>query len=104
MLVGTQAAYYYRYTTPDGWRDRLPMGSGISPTGGRALVAPLSQLYQHGDRDLRGAIKSEKREAERAARAAEVWHATNAEVSRGALMLDYVDSLRAEDKFSARGT
>jgi len=103
-LVGTQAAYYYRYTAPDGSRDRLPIGSGISLTDARALASQLSQRYQRGDRDLRGAIEAEKREAERSARAAEVARATKAEASLGALMLAYVDSLRAEGKVSARGT
>lgn len=42
--------------------------------------------------------------AERSARAAEIARATKAEASLGALMLAYVDSLRAEGKVSARGT
>ncbi|HFK1825071.1 TPA: hypothetical protein ACGW3G_001127 [Stenotrophomonas maltophilia] len=86
-LVGTQAAYYYRYTAPNGSRDRPPIGSGISLTDARALAAQLWHRYQRGDRDLRGAIESEKREAERSARAAEVARATKAEASLGVLML-----------------
>lgn len=104
-LAGGQAAFYYRYTGPDGARVRLPIGSGIDLREARACAAELSKRYQAGDRDLRAVIDEEQREADRARRAAAA--AEEAEREReqntlGALLTAYVAHLESRSKASAK--
>lgn len=61
-LAGDAAAYYYRYTAPDGERVRLLAGTAIDLRGARRLAADLSRRYQSGDCDLRAVLEGEERE------------------------------------------
>lgn len=100
-LANGELAFYYRYTTPDGARDRLPLGTGLELREARAMAAELSRRYQSGERDLRVALnresKQKKRDDERAVQAA----AELASASLGALLDAYVEELRRAEKSSA---
>lgn len=104
-LASGSAAFYYRYTAPDGERVRIPIGSGLTLADARASAARLSRRYQSGDRDLRAAIEAERREGERQ-RAAKVREAAAIEASAaatlGALLAAYVEQLKRDGKESAR--
>lgn len=106
------AAFYFRYTGPDGKRDALPMGhydpkgkDGLSLAQASADAAALSKRYQDGERDLRAVLDAEQREAERerkdAQRAAET-AAAYEQATLGALLTAYVAQLRRDGKASAR--
>lgn len=104
-LASGEAAYYYRYTTPTGTRDRLPLGTGLTLAAARDKAAELSRRYQDGDRDLRAVLDTEQREAEReriaAAAEAEAADARKS-ATLGALLLAYVDDMKRAGKTSAR--
>lgn len=104
-LASGEAAFYYRYTAPDGERVRLPIGSGLTLADAREQAAQLSRRYQGGDRDLRAVIEAEHREEDRQ-RAAKVKEAAAAEAraaaTLGALLSAYVDQLKRDGKDSAR--
>ena len=98
-------AWYYRHTLPDGRRDRLVLGKGLTLAQAREEAARLSHRYQSGDRELRSALEQD--EAERKLR--EERQRTEAErkanASFGALMEAYAASLQARGKDkSARDT
>ncbi len=106
------AAFYFRYTRPDGRRDALPLGH-YDPKGQAGLTLQhasdradeLSRRYQSGDRDLRAVLDAEQRESERERKDAE--QAAEAEAARaratlGALLAAYVAQLRRDGKTSAR--
>lgn len=104
-LSDGSVAYYFRYTGPDGERVRLPIGTGLELKDARQQASDLSRRYQSGDRDLRGAIEAEGREAERIQREAEA--AAAAEQARagatlGLLLSAYADHLEAAGKPSHR--
>ncbi|TWT19797.1 tyrosine-type recombinase/integrase [Luteimonas wenzhouensis] len=103
--------FYFRYTKPDGTRDRVPLGEWEGSGGPLSLAAArerareLSARYRAGDRDLRAALEAEEREARRQREAAE--RAAQLEMERrqatlGALLTAYVDSLEARGKASAK--
>jgi len=52
-LKAGSIAFYFRYTRPDGTRDRLRLPVGISLTEARAHVRALSSQYQAGSGDVR---------------------------------------------------
>jgi len=104
-LANGEAAFYYRYTAPDGERVRLPIGSGLTLADAREQAAQLSRRYQNGDHDLRAVIEAEHREDDRQ-RAAKVREAAATEAraaaTLGALLTAYVDQLKRDGKESAR--
>jgi len=97
--------WYYRYTADDGERVRLVIGSGLSLKDARAEADELKRRYQAGERDLRGALEAEQREAERqreaAKREAEA-EASEQRATLGALLSGYVEQLQRDGKASAR--
>jgi hypothetical protein len=104
-LANGSTAWYYRYTTPSGTRDRLPLGADLSLADARRVAADLSRRYQSGDRDLRGVLDAEERERERqrvASERAATVEAAAAAATLGALLTAYVDQLRSSGKPSAR--
>lgn len=108
-VKGGGVAFYFRYTMPDGQRDRLPLGSwaglngaqGLSLADARAKAQALSTRYQNGERDLRRVLESEQRKAE-AAREEEMRVAARTADTLGALLLAYVEVLNAKGSLSAR--
>lgn len=104
--------FYFRYTKPDGSRDRLALGA-YDPVGRKGLTldvatreaGKLSERYLRGDRDLRAALDREQRAAERA-REAETLAADAAKAKQratlGALVEAYVEQLRVGGKTSTR--
>ncbi|MCR6699714.1 MAG: tyrosine-type recombinase/integrase [Dokdonella sp.] len=104
-LANGELAFYYRYAGPGGERVRLPLGIGLSLAEARTRAAELSRRYQNGERDLRHALLTEQREAERErlnASAAEAAEAARARATLGALLDAYVAELRRAGKSSAR--
>jgi hypothetical protein len=104
-LLSGDVAFYYRYTSSDGERVRIPIGTGITLSEARRQSHDLSRRYQSGERDLRDTLEAELRElrqrrdtAERAAEAA----ASQQRATLGALLTAYVGQLRRDDKPSAR--
>lgn len=67
-LVDGTAAFYYRYTAPDGERVRLPIGTAIDLRNARQIAAELSHRHQSGERDLRAEMEAEQREENVSAR------------------------------------
>lgn len=108
-VKGGGVAFYFRYTLPDGKRDRLSLGSwsglngaqGLSLADARAKAQALSARYQSGERDLRRVLESEQRKAE-AAREEEMRVAARTADTLGALLLAYVETLDAKGSVSAR--
>lgn len=104
-LASGELAWYYRYSGPEGERVRLPLGTGLTLAKARKLAGELSRRYQSGERDLRGALEAEQREAER--EQAETEAAAEAAQARkratlGRLLLAYVGNLERAGKASAR--
>jgi hypothetical protein len=110
-LANGGAAFYYRYTAPDGERVRLPLGTfaadgkgGLSLRDARDAADELSKRYQSGDRDLRATLTAEdataRRVADDARRALEESTAAAA-ATLGALCDAYADSLGRQGKASA---
>ena len=106
------AAFYFRYTKPDGTRDSLPIGhfdakgrDGLTLQQASNKAADLSKRYQSGERDLRAVIDAETREAERLRNAELADAAADAALQRatlGAMLSAYVAQLRRDGKPSAR--
>lgn len=104
-------AFYYRYTRPDGSRDRLPLGAydsagqkGLTLKAAVKRAAALRERYMGGARDLRAVLAHEahaeaaKAEAERiAAEAERARHGA----TFGALAAAYVADLIRRGKVSA---
>lgn len=104
-LADGATAYYYRYTTPSGTRDRLPLGTGMDLAGARKVSVELSKRYQAGERDLRAAIDAERREVERVretAKREEEAAENRARSTLGVLLTAYINQLRRDGKDSAR--
>ncbi|WP_422507101.1 site-specific integrase [Stenotrophomonas sp. GZD-301] len=102
-LAGGQLKFYYRYTKPNGQRDRIAIGTGWALADAREAAAALSRRYQSGDRDLRQAIADEAAAAERAKAAEAVATGRRQKATLGALMNAYVESLKDAGKVSAGG-
>ena len=64
-LSNGSTAWYFRYTGPDGARDRLPLGTDLALAEARRVAADLARRYQAGDRDLRAVLDAEARERDR---------------------------------------
>lgn len=99
-----EAAFYFRYTTPDGRRDRIAIGTGITLAEARKIAHNLSVRYQAGDRDLRQVIEAEQREEARereAAKQAAEASAIRMASTLGALLTAYVQQLVRNKKSSA---
>lgn len=106
-LASGAVVFYYRYTAPDGVRVRMPLGSALTLKQARRVADELSHRYQDGDRDLRGSMQADKREADRArdvATKAAEYEAVRQTATLGALLMGYVAHLRRAGKISARGT
>lgn len=110
--VANGIVFYYRYTAPDGSRVRIPLGAydeegrrGLSLKQARDKMGELRRRYRDGSQNLRGTLADEAAEAEREraarARAAEAEEARKAG-TLGVLLTQYVDSLEAAGKPSAR--
>jgi hypothetical protein len=100
-LASGELTFYYRYTTADGVRDRLPLGTGLDLREARSMAAELSRRYQGGERNLRDALEREadqKRQDEH--RALQV-ATERRSASLGALLEAYVGELRRAEKPSA---
>lgn len=100
-LASGELSWYYRYTAPNGERDRLPLGSSLGLAEARAVAAGLARRYQGGDRDLRAILANEQAAADHVRREAE--KAATADDARkrstmGLLMAAYVDHLKAANK------
>lgn len=103
-LAGGQLKFYYRYTKPNGQRDRLLIGAGLTLTVAREEAAALSRRYQAGERDLRQAIAAEADAADRAKAAALAESTRRSAATLGALMMAYAQSLEDAGKVSAAAT
>lgn len=103
-LAGGQLRFYYRYTKPNGQRDRLLIGTGLGLTAAREAAAALSRRYQSGDRDLREAMEAEASAAERAKSDALAESTRRSGATLGALMMAYAQSLEDAAKVSAAAT
>lgn len=103
-LAGGQLKFYYRYTKPNGQRDRLLIGAGLTLTVAREEAAALSRRYQAGERDLRRAIAAEAEAADRAKAAALAESTRRSAATLGALMMAYAQSLEDAGKVSAAAT
>lgn len=64
-----RAAFYFRYTDPDGKQAQVPLGvydssdeAGLSLKAATVRAGELSKLYQDGHRDLRGYLEQQKAE------------------------------------------
>ncbi len=104
-LAKGAAAFYYRYTAPDGERVRLPISAGIGLVEARNFATHLSTRYQGGDRDLRAALEAEQREAERLKEVARSEADAKTLLDRatfGALLEGYVEQLKRDNKPSMR--
>ena len=100
-LASGELAWYYRYTTPGGARDRLALGSNLSLAQAREAATVLARRYQAGDRDLRAVLADEqaaadhaRREAQRTASAEDA----QARATLGLLAAAYVSHLKAAGK------
>ena len=103
-LNGGGLAWYFRYTRSDGKRDALPLGTDLTLAEARGLAAQLSRRYQAGERDLRDALETEQRAAERSrqdADAAEALQKKVASATLGVLLTAYCDQLDRAGKESA---
>ncbi len=103
-LAGGQLRFYYRYTKPNGQRDRLLIGTGLALIAAREAAAALSRRYQSGDRDLREAMEAEAAAAERAKSDALAESTRRSGATLGALMMAYAQSLEDAGKVSAAAT
>lgn len=103
-LSSGEASFYYRYVGPDGVRERLALGTGLTLVDARKLAAKLSRRYQEGERDLRAILAAEEREARRQRDVA--LQVDEAETMRrkatlGLLATSYVKQLERDGKVSA---
>lgn len=120
--AGGEVRFYYRFTGPDGKRERVPLGSwcrdgirGMTLAQAYARARELAERVRTGERDLRAAIESEelrhrreldadaaRQAAEEARKAAADASATAAESrSLGKLADAYVEALEARGAKSA---
>lgn len=100
-LASGELTFYYRYTTSDGARDRLPLGTGLDLREARAMAAELSRRYQSGERNLRDALDREASQKRQSEQRAEQAAAERQSASLGALLQAYVGELRRAEKSSA---
>lgn len=104
-LASGSIAFYFRYTKPDGSRDRLRLTVGISLVEARSQARTLSAQYQAGSGDVRDdqARDANVRALEQQAaqqRSEEALAKKNATL--GALLDAYSRELEANGKSSAR--
>ena len=107
-LKGGSVAYYFRYLSSSGGRQRILIGMGQSHDGSlkraRAEASALRARYHAGDRDLRDAIAAEHAEVVRertAIAAADEVAKADAKATLGALLEAYVANMRKAGKASA---
>lgn len=100
-LASGELTFYYRYTTTDGARDRLPLGTGLDLRDARSLAAELSRRYQSGERNLRDALEREASQKRQDDQRANQIVAERKAASLGALLDAYVEELRRAEKSSA---
>lgn len=100
-LASGELTFYYRYTTPEGGRDRLPLGSGLDLREARSIASNLSRRYQSGERNLRAALLRETEQKQHAERRAAQVAAELQSASLGALLEAYVEELKRSEKSSA---
>lgn len=111
-MASGNVMFHYRYTRPNGTRDRLPIGA-FDPTGrlgltlkdARDKAGELAKRYNSGDRDLRAAIEAEeaaKSAAKQAEGQADEARKAEAAATLGALTTAYADALEKQGKASAR--
>lgn len=100
-LASGELTFYYRYTTTDGARDRLPLGTGLDLRDARSLAAELSRRYQSGERNLRDALEREASQKRQDDQRANQVVAERKAASLGALLDAYVEELRRAEKSSA---
>lgn len=111
-LAGGSISFYYRFTAPDGTRQRVAIGaydpdgrSGLKLAEARDKAGELARRYRAGDKDLRAAIvadESAKAEAEAAKLAAAEQRKTSESATLGALLTAYVAQLTQNGKRSAK--
>ena len=108
-LQSGAVAFYFRTTSDIGQRVRVAIGTGIPFDDAKTRATGLSLRYQRGDRDLRKALETEKRERDRerkaieaAEHAAKEADAANRTRTLGALLTAYADQLTRDGKASAR--
>jgi len=100
-LASGEIAWYYRYTRPEGDRDTLALGTGLTLADARKHAGELSRRYQAGERDLRATLDAEQRAAARVRRAeiaAEAAEKTHNEATLAKLAAAYVEHLKAAGK------
>jgi hypothetical protein len=106
------AAFYFRYTLPDGRRDSYPLGhydpkgrDGLTLLQAGEIAGELSRRYQTGERELRSILEAEAREADRQRKTeaqASAADAARQKATLGALLLAYVAQLERDHKASAK--
>jgi integrase len=95
-------AYYFRYTSSTGHRERVPIGLDIPLKQARSRAADLSARYQAGSVDLKEALAAEAQERDRRANAAAADAKAKASATLGALLTAYVAQMQRDGKASAR--
>lgn len=109
--TNTAVLFYFRYTTPDGLREKISLGnwsgSGgeLSLADARAKALELSTRYRSGAKDLKDVLELEEREAQRQRAnllAAEERERAKQSATLGALMNAYALALRQAGKSSAK--
>ena len=107
-LTGGGIAYYFRYTSSGGLRERILVATGQSHDGSlkraRADAGSLRSRYQSGERDLRAILAAEQADAARdraAAAAADQAEQSRAKATLGALLEAYVENMRRSGKASS---
>lgn len=102
--LATGVAYYFRFTAPDGSRQRVPLGNDWTLAEAREEARKYANRYQSGDRDLLAVLADEQREAARAREArakAEDADKAKKAATLGALLSAYVRQLQRDGKASA---
>ncbi|MBS3958041.1 MAG: tyrosine-type recombinase/integrase [Xanthomonadaceae bacterium] len=102
--LATGVAYYFRFTAPDGSRQRVPLGNDWTLAEAREEAKKYATRYQSGERDLLAALADEQREAMRAREArakAEDADKVRQAATMGALLSAYVRQLHRDGKASA---
>ena len=101
-LAGGGAAFYFRYTGPDGERVRISIGTKLSLAEAREMAKDLSRRYQSGAKDLSAVLDAEERESKRQEEAARQAKEAKAGATLGALLTAYADLLERDGKASHR--
>ena len=104
MLTAGSIAFYFRYTKPDGTRDRLRLPAGISLVEARRRARDLSIQYQSGSGNVREENDIEERERtleEQSARKRADDELAKQRATLGALLVAYADELKTLGRSSA---